>query len=116
MADTTTRIPAGRYAIVGKDGSTVRMYRVSYGTAGKWKGFRFIVRLRADGGHTFQEDRIADAAHRAAIFAYLTAHTEECAARYGHLTNHCGMCNRVLSDPESIARGIGPICAGKAGW
>ena len=26
---------------------------------------------------------------------------------------HCGKCGRILTDPESISRGIGPICAGK---
>lgn len=25
-------------------------------------------------------------------------------------------CNRVLRDPESIARGIGPVCEGRERW
>lgn len=33
--------------------------------------------------------------------------------RYGHATGVCGVCGRGLSDPESVALGIGPICAGK---
>jgi hypothetical protein len=28
-----------------------------------------------------------------------------------HLEGHCAKCNRVLTTPASIARGIGPICA-----
>lgn len=27
------------------------------------------------------------------------------------LEGHCAVCNRVLSTPESIRRGVGPICA-----
>lgn len=27
--------------------------------------------------------------------------------------NHCGKCNRVLTEPESVATGIGPICAAR---
>ena len=35
---------------------------------------------------------------------------------HGHQTGNCGICNRRLSDPESVTRGIGPICAAKYGW
>lgn len=38
------------------------------------------------------------------------------AEAYGHLTGHCCICNRELTNPESVARGIGPICADKFGW
>lgn len=34
---------------------------------------------------------------------------------YGKLTGTCGYCGRILEDPESVAAGIGPICAGKYG-
>lgn len=32
---------------------------------------------------------------------------------YGKLTGTCGYCGRLLEDEESVARGIGPICAAK---
>jgi len=32
---------------------------------------------------------------------------------YAALTSECGMCGRPLEDEDSVARGIGPICAGK---
>jgi hypothetical protein len=38
------------------------------------------------------------------------------AEAYGHLTGHCCICSRELTNPESVARGIGPICADKFGW
>jgi hypothetical protein len=34
---------------------------------------------------------------------------------YGHLTGTCSICRRPLEDAESVARGIGPICADKVG-
>lgn len=34
-------------------------------------------------------------------------------AAYGHLTGTCGICGRPLEDAESVARGIGPVCAGR---
>lgn len=37
--------------------------------------------------------------------------TMEEAAEWGQETGQCMVCSAVLTDPESIARGIGPICA-----
>ena len=34
---------------------------------------------------------------------------------YGKLTGTCGMCGRILEDEDSVAAGIGPICAAKFG-
>lgn len=31
-------------------------------------------------------------------------------AKYGLATGTCGVCGRRLEDPESVARGIGPVC------
>jgi hypothetical protein len=38
------------------------------------------------------------------------------AVSHGRTTGQCAVCNRPLSDPESVARGIGPVCAGKFGF
>lgn len=38
------------------------------------------------------------------------------AVAYGKKFGRCAVCARELSDPESIERGIGPICAGRMGW
>lgn len=38
------------------------------------------------------------------------------AVAYGHKFGRCSVCNRELSDAESVARGIGPICAEKYGF
>ena len=38
------------------------------------------------------------------------------AIRYGKVSGECSCCGRELTDPQSIAQGIGPICATKFGW
>lgn len=38
------------------------------------------------------------------------------AIRYGQVSGECSCCGRELTDPQSIERGIGPICAAKYGW
>lgn len=38
------------------------------------------------------------------------------AIRYGKESGECSCCGRELTDPTSIERGIGPICATKYGW
>ena len=38
------------------------------------------------------------------------------AIRYGKVSGSCSCCGRELTDPQSIERGIGPICATKFGW
>ena len=46
----------------------------------------------------------------------LLADPEKIVAAYGIRTGHCAICSRELTDPASIDRGIGPICAEKFGW
>lgn len=41
---------------------------------------------------------------------------EETATQFGKLYGTCVMCGRTLTNEESIARGIGPICASRQGW
>lgn len=109
-----SRIPAGRYALTGADGTT-DFYSVDKPTEGKWTGYTFVnlIRssIRADG--RFAQRGAAGQAILARIEA---AGPRESMARYGHEIGSCGMCNRTLTDPESIRLGIGPICLAKGGW
>jgi hypothetical protein len=43
----------------------------------------------------------------------ILANPLEAQIAYGKLTETCGYCGRKLEDPESVAAGIGPICAAK---
>lgn len=38
------------------------------------------------------------------------------AIAHGHATGNCAICSKHLSDPDSVTRGIGPVCAKKFGW
>lgn len=40
----------------------------------------------------------------------------EAAVAYGNMTGSCAICGRHLENAESVARGIGPICAAKYGF
>lgn len=42
-----------------------------------------------------------------------TPANEETMAAWGRRTGTCGVCGALLTNPESIERGIGPICAGR---
>ena len=42
--------------------------------------------------------------------------TEEQAAEFGQLYGWCCICGRRLTNEDSIARGIGPVCAENQGW
>jgi hypothetical protein len=39
--------------------------------------------------------------------------TAEIASQFGKAWGHCMVCARLLTNPDSIEAGIGPICAGK---
>ena len=41
---------------------------------------------------------------------------QEAAVAFGRLTGHCACCGRLLFDPISVKRGIGPICSSNFGW
>lgn len=48
-----------------------------------------------------------------ALLAEIESDPLATAQKYGKLSGSCCSCGRDLTDPESIAAGIGPICAGK---
>ncbi len=45
---------------------------------------------------------------------WIAANQKDAAALYGKLLGVCGRCSRELTDEDSRARGLGPICASKA--
>lgn len=47
--------------------------------------------------------------------AHMSPMTLAEAAKFGHLHGVCFVCCRALTDPESVQRGIGPVCATKFG-
>jgi IS5 family transposase len=63
----------------------------------------------------FKAGRDCTAADTAAITA-IAADPLGSAIEHGRKTGRCSCCNRELTDPVSVARGIGPICAERFGW
>lgn len=51
-----------------------------------------------------------------ATVARVAADPAAAATAHGHEYGYCACCSRELTNPESVARGIGPICADKWGW
>lgn len=112
-----SKVPAGNYAV--PDGNTRLKITISKPTEGMWAGHIFVRDAAAYGkgarygmqfpGSTYQgqiREQLALIAHDPAAAS----------AAYGKLTGHCGICNRPLENEGSVARGIGPICAGRLGW
>jgi hypothetical protein len=66
-------------------------------------------------GGRFLKVRECDAKAEAEILA-IAADPKAAAIAYGKQFGKCSVCNRDLTDPESVAAGIGPICAGRYGF
>lgn len=108
-------VPAGRYALLGQTslGPTWRFYEVQDGK-NRWKGYKFIKRLVGSPGD-YQKSPVGRE-ERAAIMKLIEADPQKAAIDYGHQSGCCSMCGSPLTNPESLAAGIGPVCAGKRGW
>ncbi|ABE67463.1 hypothetical protein PBI_QYRZULA_43 [Mycobacterium phage Qyrzula] len=106
-------VPAGRYAIDTNDGAVngVAFYKVDRPETGKWAGYVFVKLLVSD-----SEQRMSFAASKAVLNRIAEVGAEAASARYGHEIGRCGICDRTLTNDESRARGIGPVCAANAGW
>lgn len=101
------KIPAGRYAVEGEDGN-LKFYRIDKPTKGPWAG-RTFVKVQASG----ELYPVRSSQSRAGILRKIAADVRAAAVRYGWELGICSQCGRTLTDPESIAAGIGPICASK---
>lgn len=99
------RLPASHY-VVTIDGVD-KFYRVTWGKkGGKWEGYTFL-EAQASDDHWPIKNKDA----REAVFAAIREQgVMECIARYGLALGKCGICSKTLTDPDSIARGIGPVC------
>lgn len=80
-------------------------YSVDKPQNGRWKGWTFVRRQAGDDFWKISFDKSV------AVLEAIAADPEKALAAYGHEIGRCGICHRTLTDPESIARGIGPVCA-----
>lgn len=105
------QVPDGHYAVPRDEDGAMAFYKVNSPTEERWAG-RTFVEVQASEEFWPLRSRAA----RDAVLAKIAADVQGAMLAYGREIGRCGHCNRTLTDPESIARGIGPVCAGKMGW
>lgn len=101
------KVPAGRYAVEGEDG-TLKFYRVEKPAEGPWAGRTFV---KVQAGDDWHPVRYAQA--RAGILRKIAKDVRAASIRYGLELGVCGVCGRTLTNADSIAKGIGPVCEGR---
>lgn len=111
-------VPSGCYAVPGGD-TRLKVKIDNVTDEGKWKGWVFVKDAAVYGeGKRYGSQRpnqnykgdIED------VLRVIAANPAEASMAYGKLVGCCGVCGRPLENADSVARGIGPICAGKMGW
>lgn len=111
-------LPAGTYAVPG--GETRLKVSIEKPEAGhKWAGWIFV----SDGAEYGQQQKYGRQAPGKTYsgkiekeLRAIVADPRAAAIAYGKLTGRCACCGRKLENEESVAAGIGPICAAKHGW
>lgn len=110
-------LPDGRYAV--PNGDTRLKVLINRSDDPKWEGFIFVSDAAAYGQRQKYGMQAAGRMYRGKIEEQLRtilSNPKAATVAYGRLTNHCGCCGKPLEDVESVARGIGPVCAKKNGW
>lgn len=110
-----SKLPEGRYAVPGGPRQKFQVAKPD----GKWLGWTFV----SDAAEYGNRQRIGVQPYNAFYrgtheqdLRIIAADPQAASAAYGKLTGTCGVCGRPLENEESVARGIGPICAGRMGW
>jgi hypothetical protein len=89
---------------------------------GRNAGCIYVVRASDDTylGKITQDDKFITSRDCSAAdgetVARVAADPAAAATAHGHEFGQCSCCGRELTNPESVARGIGPICAERWGW
>jgi hypothetical protein len=107
-------IPDGRYAIpMGKRNGKLVFHFYFVNTSRVHKG-QYMLRLYGAPGN-FRREKMT-VPMQTAIADTIKKDPALHSQMFGIQLGICGICGSPLTDPESIARGIGPICFGKSGW
>jgi hypothetical protein len=106
---TEARLPEGRYAIDTADGAVneTAFYVVKWWDGRNGRMFS-IYRLSSD-----EETKVPFQQSLSIAGRILDAGTKESLLRFGREIGVCGHCGRTLTNDESRAKGIGPICEGR---
>lgn len=103
-------VPASRYAVEA-DGE-IKFYEVRIGKPGtKWDGYRFVDHLVGAPGD-WQRYPVKGQP-RKELLATIAQDAKAHAVAFSKHFTICAACGSPLSDAESMARGLGPVCAEK---
>ena len=105
----SNEVPVGRYAV--EMGETLAFVQVDRPEDGRWAGYTFVTRQLAD-----EFVRVSRQQAATILDAIQAAGPAEASKRYGREIGECGVCHRTLTNEDSRAAGIGPVCAAKTGW
>lgn len=101
------QVPDGFYAV--EVGGALRFYKVRHGRAGSsWAGYTFVEVQAGDDLHPIRSRQA-----RYDILSTIAADPRGALARYGRELGVCGHCGWALTDEQSRALGIGPVCREK---
>lgn len=112
-------IPAGRYAVPSGETRLKVLIDKPGEDDPKWSGWTFVKDAAVYGSGQSYGSQRPGSVYRGKIqdeLREIALDPRAASAAYGRLTGTCGMCGRDLENEESVARGIGPHCAKKAGW
>ncbi len=106
------KIPDGRYAVIGNDGH-VKFFRVVTRNPDTPQAKRYCQKVLGSPGD-FWYVRVTAQEWKLAV-TKISEDPATLSIMFGLEVGACGVCGSPLTDPESIALGIGPICARKWG-
>lgn len=101
-------VPDSKYAMNRPHDGVLEFFEVRTGK-GKWAGFQFLDRLIGSPGD-WRKAAIKGLEKRT-ILEQISEDPKAAAVRYSREFTVCAVCSSPLSDPESVASGLGPICA-----
>lgn len=111
-----SQVPSATYAVPG--GDTRLKVRIEQGTK-RWEGWTFVKDGAEYGAGKRYGIQKPGEAYRGDIedaLRAIAADPKAALEAYGKLVGRCGVCSRKLEDEESVARGIGPVCAANLGF
>lgn len=101
--------PPARYAILrpgSDDPEDIIFLKVDAPDEGRWAGYVFVKIQASDELHNVR----GQAQSERLINAIIEQGWKKCLLRYGQKIGSCGHCGRTLTNEESRAYGIGPVC------
>lgn len=109
------KIPNGRYALRRESDGEWVFWEVYTAEQGQWAGRTFVKHLIGAPGD-YRKERVSRDVMKSVLKRIEDITPRQASIDYGLKSEVCGVCSSPLSNPESLAAGIGPVCRSKMGW